>query len=83
MHKKVCKIGELSRLCGLSKSTIRYYKKIELIRELYRTPGRVSLYELSGTVEKINKIKKLKEWMTLKKIGIILSKERYEKNINN
>ncbi|MBI2093349.1 MAG: MerR family transcriptional regulator [Candidatus Omnitrophica bacterium] len=69
-------IKDLSRLSGHSIHTLKYYLKIELIREIHRTPQtRVRLFD-DSTLEKLSQIRSWrKEHKSLAEIQRLLSLE--------
>ncbi len=51
-------IGDLIEATGLSRHTIHYYEKIELIKPIERTVSNYRLYELESTIKILRFIKK-------------------------
>ncbi|MBN2406233.1 MAG: MerR family transcriptional regulator, partial [Elusimicrobia bacterium] len=85
IHRKkiFIKIGDLSRVAGIPTSTIRYYNQIGVIKEAYRTPGGVRMFDRIDTLEKINMIRFINRGYTLKKIKeYLISGEGGELNEN-
>ena len=70
IHRKqmFVKIGDLSKVSGIPTTTIRYYSQIGVIKEAYRTPGGVRMFDRVDALEKINMIKFINGGYPLKKI---------------
>jgi MerR family copper efflux transcriptional regulator len=71
-NKENLKIGEIAGDTGLPVSTIRYYVRLGLLKEIYRTPGGVRVFNRKGTVKKLKDIKEKSESQSLKKIKKLL-----------
>ncbi|RLD16050.1 MAG: hypothetical protein DRI36_06245 [Caldiserica bacterium] len=68
-RRGLLKIGEVAKLCGVPKSTIRYYTDMGILKYVARTPGGVRLYPARETLMKMEMIKSLnKRRFTLKEI---------------
>jgi len=61
--KKLIRIGELAKISGLPKSTIRYYNEIGILKEAERT---ASGYRLFDKEESLNRLKAIREIISSK-----------------
>ncbi|MGM0442237.1 MAG: MerR family DNA-binding transcriptional regulator [Elusimicrobiota bacterium] len=66
------KIGQIAKSCNLPVSTIRYYLNKGLIKEEYRTPGGVRLFDREKTVQKVKKIRGSSKKLTLEQLKEIV-----------
>ncbi len=55
------RIGELAEKCGINKETIRYYERVGLIKEPFRTNAGYRMFS-EESVNRIKFIKGLKNW---------------------
>nr|WP_249312932.1 Hg(II)-responsive transcriptional regulator [Lederbergia citrea] len=53
-------IGELAEKCGVNKETIRYYERVGIVSEPFRTDSGYRMYP-SETVDRIRFIKRMQE----------------------
>jgi len=59
--RRLLKIGEIAKICGVPKSTIRYYTDMGILKYVARTPGGVRLYPERETRIKMEMIKSLNQ----------------------
>ncbi len=72
---KLVKIGEIAQLSNLPVSTVTYYNRLDMLKEVCRTPGRVRLFNKGEVLKNIQKIKDMRRDKNLMEIKKILERE--------
>lgn len=75
---KLYRIGEVMRYAGVSRQVIHNYTVMGLISEAERTPAGHRLYDES-VFERLQRVRALRERMTLQEIRQLLDREERDK----